>query len=64
MDQKHINNLPQAQQFNLTAVKLQMFGAKTRHAKQIGTMHPQRREKKILFDVEHVKQNYTYGFNR
>ena len=53
-----------ARQFALTAVKLQMFGAKTRHAKQIGTMHPRRREKKILFDLEHVKQNYTYGFNR
>ena len=30
-DQKHINNLPLARQFALTAVKLQMFGDKTRH---------------------------------
>ena len=30
-DQKHINNLPLAQQFALTAVKLQMFGGKTHH---------------------------------
>ena len=30
-DQKHINNLPLAQQFALTAVKLHMFGGKTRH---------------------------------
>ena len=44
-----------APQFALTAVKLQMFGAKTRHAKQIGTMNPQRREKKISFDL-HVKK--------
>ena len=30
-DQKHINNLPLARQFALTAVKLQMFGGKTYH---------------------------------
>ena len=30
-DQKQINNLPLAWQFALTAVKLQMFGDKTRH---------------------------------
>ena len=30
-DQKHINNLPLARQFALTAVKIQMFGGKTRH---------------------------------
>ena len=30
-DQKHINNLALAWQFALTAVKLQMFGGKTRH---------------------------------
>ena len=30
-DQKHINNLPLARQFALTAVKLQMFGGKTCH---------------------------------
>ena len=29
-DQKHINNFPLARQFALTAVKLQMFGGKTR----------------------------------
>ena len=31
-DQKHMNNLPLARQFALTAVKLQMFGGKTCHA--------------------------------
>ena len=30
-DQKHINILPLARQFALTAVKLQMFGGKTGH---------------------------------
>ena len=30
-DKKRINNLPLARQFALTAVKLQMFGDKTRH---------------------------------
>ena len=30
-DQKHINNFALARQFALTAVKLQMFGGKTRH---------------------------------
>ena len=30
-DQKHLNNLPLARQFALTAVKGQMFGGKTRH---------------------------------
>ena len=30
-DQKHINILPLVRQFALTAVKLQMFGGKTRH---------------------------------
>ena len=30
-DQKHINNLPLARHFALTAVKLQTFGRKTRH---------------------------------
>ena len=31
VDQKQINNLPLAWQFALTAVKIQMFGDKTRH---------------------------------
>ena len=30
---KHINNLPLARQFALTAFKLQMFGGKTRHVR-------------------------------
>ena len=30
-DKKHINNLPLARQFALTAVEIQMFGGKTRH---------------------------------
>ena len=30
-DQEHVNNLPLVRQFALTAVKLQMFGGKTRH---------------------------------
>ena len=30
-NQKHINNSPLARQFALMAVKLQMFGGKTRH---------------------------------
>ena len=30
-DQEHVNNLPLARQFALTAVKRQMFGGKTRH---------------------------------
>ena len=30
-DQKHINNLPLARQFALTAVEIDMFGGKTRH---------------------------------
>jgi len=34
-DQKHTNNLPLVQQFALTAIKLQMFGGKTRHV-----LHP------------------------
>ena len=30
-DQEHVNNLPLAGRFALTAVKRQMFGGKTRH---------------------------------
>ena len=31
IDQKHINNVALTRQFALMAVKLQMFGSKTRH---------------------------------
>ena len=33
--QKHINKVALARQFALTAVKLQMFGGKTRHVWQL-----------------------------
>ena len=51
-DQEHVNNLPLARQFALTAVKLQMFGGKTRHV-----WHPIR----TRFFVSHPGLDATDG---